>query len=80
MICEILFNVVSKVKEDIAQLIYSLGMAFLKYGQPVFTRSKSASKTVCQLFSKLTKKRHQNDVNNVVLVSLLFTLNRFHTL
>ena len=57
MICEILFNVVSKVKEDIAQLIYSLGMAFLKYGQPVFTLSNSASKTVFQLFSKLTKKK-----------------------
>ena len=32
----------------------------------------------CGICSKLTKK-HQNDVNDVVLVFLLLTLNIFHT-
>ena len=32
----------------------------------------------CETYSKLTQKR-QNDVNDIVLVFLLLTLNIFHT-
>ena len=34
---------------------------------------------MCEICPKLTK-RHQNDVNDVVLVSLFLTLSRFHIL
>ena len=37
------------------------------------------TRTRCEICSKSTK-RHQNDANGVVLVSLLLTLNIFHTL
>ena len=39
------------------------------------------NKNTKKKFSKLTKQlKHQNDVNDFVLVSLLLTLNLFHTL
>ena len=39
------------------------------------------NKNTKKIFSKSTKQlKHQNDVNDFVLVSLLLTLNLFHTL
>ena len=40
---------------------------------------KRSTRTMSEIGLKLTIK-HQNDVNNVVLVTLLVPLNRFHTL
>ena len=40
---------------------------------------KRNTRTMSEIGLKLTIK-HQNDVNNVVLVTLLVPLNRFHTL
>ena len=37
------------------------------------------TRKICEIYSKLTKM-HQNDVNDVVLVSLLLTLNMFYNL
>ena len=45
--------------------------------QPSITCSKLTTR--CEICSKLTK-RHQNDAIGVALVSLLLTLNIFHTL
>ena len=49
--------------------------------QLTFTCSKSAIETLkrCEICSKLPIK-HQDDVNDVVLVFLLLTLNIFHIL
>ena len=52
-------------------LLYPVGIYLLK----VNTRN---TRTMCEICSKLTIK-NQSDVNKVVLVSLLLTLNRSHT-
>ena len=46
------------------------------------TCSKSTIKTVEQgvKYVQIKQKRQQNDTTGIVLVSLLFTLNIFHTL
>ena len=48
----------------------------------VFVQSQRKNKKQCvkSLFNVQSLQRHKTDVNNVVLVSLLLTLNRSHTL
>ena len=45
-----------------------LGSWFLKFSNGI----------MCEICSKLTIKRHQKDVSDIVMVSLLLTLNRSH--
>ena len=49
--------------------------------QPAFTYSKSTMERPEQRvkYVQSLQQRHQDDVSDVVLVSLLLTLNRFHT-
>ena len=53
-------------------------MRAISTGNYTFQVNSRNTWTRCEIFSKLTK-RHQNNVNNVVLASLLLTLNIFHT-
>ena len=50
--------------------------------QCAFTCSKSATETVEQSMKSVQsqEQRHQNNVNNVIVMSLLLILNRFHAL
>ena len=52
-------------------------MLFVKYSYLYKVNDRSTGKR-CEICSKLTIK-HQNEVNDVVLVFLLLTLNTFHT-
>ena len=45
-----------------------------------FKVNNGTTKTMCGICSKLTTKRRQNEVNNVILVSLMLTVNIFGTL
>ena len=42
--------------------------------------SNRNNKIMCKIWKRLTIKTYQNEVTQVVLVSLFFPLNRFHTL
>ena len=45
----------------------------------LFKVNNRNTKKRCEICSKLTIKKHQNDVNDVVPVFLLLTWNIFHT-
>ena len=57
----------------------SVSTVYYPAGIYLFKVNNGNRRRMCEICSKLTK-RHQKDVSNVVVMSLLLTLNRFHTL
>ena len=58
--------------------MFSPNMPMKKQTQQTFTRSKSTIETLEKDVKYVQKYlRHQNDMNDVILVSLLLTLNIF---
>ena len=57
----------------------SIDMKWINKSQPALICSKSTVETSeqCVKFAQGSQKRHQNDINNIVLVSLLLTLIDF---
>ena len=49
-------------------------------GVYLFKVNSGNTRRKCEICSKLTIINHQNDVNDVILLSLLLTLNKFDTL
>ena len=86
-----LTSVISSILQLVQQILYStekhgnweesIGTKWVNKSQPAFTCSNSTVETPeqCVQFFQGSQKRHQNNINNIVLVSLLLTLSRFPT-